>query len=93
MKRPFVISVLILACSLLATLAEGASNASVSVIPTMNQLPERGLWRIFRDSEGYMWYGTTNGLCRDDGYHVAIFHPGNANNINGQHRPDTRGYR
>lgn len=30
-----------------------------------------------------MWYGTTNGLCRDDGYHVAIFHPGNANNING----------
>lgn len=83
MKRPFVISVLILACSLLVTLAEGASNASVSVIPTMNQLPERGLRRIFRDSEGYMWYGTTNGLCRDDGYHVAIFHPGNANNING----------
>ena len=26
-----------------------------------------------RDSEGYMWYGTVNGLCRDDGYHVKVF--------------------
>lgn len=59
-----------------------ANNLSINKIQTMDQLPERGIRRIYRDSEGYMWYGTTNGLCRDDGYNINIFHPGIGNNIN-----------
>ena len=28
---------------------------------------------IFQDSEGYMWYGTEEGLCRDDAYQIKVF--------------------
>ncbi len=28
---------------------------------------------VFQDSEGYIWYGTNDGLCRDDGYGIHIF--------------------
>ncbi|WP_175552602.1 ligand-binding sensor domain-containing protein [Dysgonomonas macrotermitis] len=32
------------------------------------------IYRVFQDSEGYMWYGTEGGgLCRDDGYTVTVF--------------------
>lgn len=50
-----------------------AQNISIIDIPTINQLPVNAIHRVFQDSEGYMWYGTVNGLCRDDGYHVQVF--------------------
>lgn len=50
-----------------------AQNITVTDIPTLDQLPVNAIHRVFRDSEGYMWYGTVNGLCRDDGYHVKVF--------------------
>ena len=28
--------------------------------------------RLFQDSEGYLWYGTVDGLCRDDGYEIKL---------------------
>ena len=42
-------------------------------IPALGRLPVNAIHRIFQDSEGYMWYGTVNGLCRDDGYRVRVF--------------------
>ncbi|MCD8318642.1 MAG: hypothetical protein LUC45_07315 [Paraprevotella sp.] len=56
-------------------------------IPGLKSLPVNAIHRIFQDSEGYMWYGTVDGLCRDDGYQVEVFrsdfhHPGRlANNL------------
>lgn len=44
-----------------------------TVIPTLSQLPVNALNCIFQDSEGYMWYGTVDGLCRDDGYGIHTF--------------------
>ena len=29
---------------------------------------------IFKDSDGFLWIGTRNGLCRYDGYELKIFH-------------------
>ena len=49
------------------------SEHNYTDIPTIDQLPVNAIHRVFRDSEGYMWYGTVNGLCRDDGYHVKVF--------------------
>lgn len=50
-------------------------------IPMLKKLPVNAIHRIFEDREGYIWYGTVNGLCRDDGYRIRIFrtdfhHPG-----------------
>ena len=50
-----------------------AQDILVSQISNVNQLPVTSIHRIFQDKEGYMWYGTVNGLCRDDGYKIDIF--------------------
>ena len=51
------------------------SSQTVSVIdiPTLHQLPVNAIHVAFKDSEGYIWYGTVNGLCRDDGYDIKVF--------------------
>ena len=50
-----------------------SQNITITEYSTIDQLPVKCLFIVFRDSEGYMWYGTVNGLCRDDGYHVKVF--------------------
>ena len=42
-------------------------------IRSASQLPVSSINRIFQDHEGYMWYGTVDGLCRDDGYSINVF--------------------
>lgn len=49
------------------------SQISVRDIPRLNQLPVNSIHRIFQDKEGYIWYGTVDGLCRDDGYNILVF--------------------
>lgn len=50
-----------------------AQNIILSELPTRDQLPSGQIYSVFEDSEGYMWYGTEEGLCRDDGYTIKIF--------------------
>lgn len=50
-----------------------ARTVKVTPIPTLPQLPVSAIHRIFQDSRGYMWYGTVNGLCQDDGYRLRVF--------------------
>jgi ligand-binding sensor domain-containing protein/AraC-like DNA-binding protein len=60
---------------LLSVVCAGLSARSITIqtIPTLDQLPVNAIHRIFQDSEGYFWYGTVNGLCRDDGHHIHVF--------------------
>ena len=37
------------------------------------RLPSNSVIRTYNDSEGYMWFGTKDGLCRFDGYEIKIF--------------------
>ena len=37
------------------------------------KLPSNSVIRIYNDKEGYVWFGTKDGLCRFDGYNVKIF--------------------
>ena len=50
-----------------------AQNMLVRELPTYSQLPVTNLHHIVQDKEGYMWYGTDAGLCRDNGYQVDVF--------------------
>lgn len=47
-------------------------NIRLTPFPSLSKLPVSAVHRIFQDSEGVMWYGTVNGLCRDDGYQVDV---------------------
>ena len=50
-----------------------AQIASLVQNPQVKKLPVRSVHCIYQDSEGYIWYGTVNGLCRDDGYNIQVF--------------------
>ena len=50
-----------------------AQEISVRPIPMLDKLPVKAIHRIFQDSEGYIWYGTFDGLCRYDGYDIKVY--------------------
>jgi signal transduction histidine kinase/ligand-binding sensor domain-containing protein/DNA-binding response OmpR family regulator len=41
--------------------------------PYPEKLPSNSVTRIYHDKEGYIWFGTKDGLCRFDGYDVKVF--------------------
>lgn len=73
MRRHHLFFILFLLYSLGITAQTQLSGFRVSTIPTLRQLPVNAINCFFQDSEGYMWYGTVDGLCRDDGYSIHTF--------------------
>ena len=71
MRMKYLVIVVFLCLQCLAL--RPACRVRVVPFPSLPQLPVSAVHRIFQDSEGYMWYGTVNGLCRDDGYRVRIY--------------------
>ncbi len=71
-----IITIFLIFWSVFFIQAENISNSQYDVydeIPNLNKLPITAINRIFEDSEGFMWYGTINGLYRDDGYQIKVF--------------------
>jgi len=46
---------------------------SFEKFPYPDKLPSNSVIRIYQDKEGFMWFGTKDGLCRFDGYDVKVF--------------------
>ena len=45
----------------------------VTYIPSIKNIPWGSVAMFFFDSEGYLWYSTEEGLCRDNGYQTDAF--------------------
>lgn len=79
---PWDRAISILACLICAPMIWAAGQEiSIREFPSLDKLPENSMHRIFQDSDGFMWYGTFNGLYRYDGYDIRRFrsdfnHPG-----------------
>lgn len=70
----------VIACILLWFLSCGTvwglSNANIQVLTMRDGLADNTVWSIFKDSDGFMWFGTENGLSRFDGKVFTSFsHP------------------
>lgn len=50
-----------------------ANRITVNSIPVKNQFPSNSVYRILQDRDGFLWFGTFDGLCRYDGYRVIVF--------------------
>lgn len=62
--------------SLFLSILAQATNAiqfSFDKFPYNEKLPSNSVIRIYNDKEGYMWFGTKDGLCRFDGYDMKVF--------------------
>lgn len=51
-----------------------AIDPMVRSITMDNGLPSNAVRSVVQGSEGYMWFGTDNGLCRFDGYDVKTYY-------------------
>lgn len=48
-------------------------NLAVNDLQCIKNIPWGNVYMFFFDSDGYMWYGTENGICRDNGYQQDVF--------------------
>lgn len=60
-------------CSFFAATAQQAKQYAFTHLTTANGLPSNLVNSIVQDEEGYLWFGTTNGLSRYDGYRFLNF--------------------
>ena len=67
-----ILVLLLFLCSKVAVMAQ-LQGYEYMVLPTLSKLPVNAIHRICFDTEGYIWYGTVDGLCRDDGYSIHTF--------------------
>ena len=63
---------------LLITLSFSAANPNLTKIDVTNLNVNSGLASnevtcVLQDNMGFMWFGTTNGLCRYDGYQFKTY--------------------
>lgn len=58
---------------LVQVISAQTADIHVNRLRAIDQLPVNAINSSFQDSEGYMWYGTVDGLCRDDGYNIHVF--------------------
>lgn len=86
MTKPIghIIGALLLLLTSLASFHAFCADVRFRNIQTQNGLSNDDVNCIFRDSHGFMWFGTASGLNRYDGYSVKIFH---------SQRPDTTALR
>lgn len=73
MKKALIASVALLATLSALFAAPGKLQMTLESFPYMNQLPSNSVRRVFQDKDGYIWFGTLDGLCRYDAYRVTSF--------------------
>ena len=69
---------------IISTFVFSAINASelfLKHLDTGNGLSNNKINAIYRDSDGFIWIGTSSGLCRYDGYSFKIYHPDTPSNL------------
>ena len=68
-------AILLIATQPVASVAGNVLRDALVRTITMNTgLPSNAVRSIVQDKNGFVWFGTDNGLCRYDGYNVQVFY-------------------
>lgn len=75
LRQRLAILLMTFVLAVLGTRAQDVTKHTPLLMPHERgaQLPIHSIHRVIQDSRGYMWYGTVNGLCRDDGYSIKVY--------------------
>lgn len=76
-----LLNILLLLFSLSLTPLTAQTLSQIEVLTTDNGLPFRDVSAVTQDSLGFMWFGTTQGLLKYDGYSFKLYN-NNPNNPN-----------
>jgi signal transduction histidine kinase/ligand-binding sensor domain-containing protein/DNA-binding response OmpR family regulator len=68
----YLLSLILIICSI-GVNALPITTLRFEKFPYNDKLPSNSVKKIYNDKEGYMWFGTKDGLCRFDGYRTKIF--------------------
>ncbi|MDP4201489.1 MAG: two-component regulator propeller domain-containing protein [Bacteroidota bacterium] len=72
--------ILTIICVCFASNSYGRTTSlSFQHFPYIDQLPSNSINRLYNDKEGYMWFGSKDGLCRFDGYSIKVFRSSSTN--------------
>ncbi len=74
--RNYIFLVIFLLSSIYSVAKDGKlheQHIRLQQISTSNGLPQNTIDCILKDSKGFMWFGSWNGLCRFDGYNFDVF--------------------
>ena len=58
-----------------APLSKHDSEITISRVPLLDRFPSKCIISIFQDEEGEVWFGTEDGLCRDNGHSIKVYYP------------------
>jgi len=72
MCKGYWATLLLIGCFLLSFVFATAQSP-ISYLGLDQGLPNNSVRTIFKDSKGFMWFGTYDGLCRYDGYEFKVF--------------------
>ena len=73
MHYGFLVLLLIAICSPLGTLAAPLPDPNFTIFNTQNGLSNANVYNIVQDEQGYMWFGTEDGLNRFDGKDFTVY--------------------
>lgn len=67
-------------CLIVPGLARTAEKLSITNYTVHDGLSQNTVRSMMQDSQGFLWFGTSNGLNRYDGHHFHIIQPGDGGN-------------
>lgn len=74
MKRRFLILYFLIAFASIASNTYSTTKSFVFEPFSLNdKLSSNSVTRTFQNRDGYVWFGTKDGLCRFDGYDIKVF--------------------
>ena len=73
MTNKLKIALTFVLCTVLLSKSYGEKRLTSRVVTTINGLPTNRVNDMVQDRDGYLWFGTSNGLCRYDGYSFLTF--------------------